>query len=91
MTHITPALALRVWLLLVAATLGSTWLAEHHGLAGQWTVAAVIGVAAFKVRLVMIHFMELGHAPWRWRLIFEAWCAVVALLIIGIYYTSLPA
>lgn len=89
MNHITPLQALRVWFILVAATLTSAWLAEHHGMAGQWTVAAVIGVAAFKVRLVMLHFMELKHAPWRWRAAFEAWTAVVALLIIGIYYASL--
>ncbi|MBS0368907.1 MAG: cytochrome C oxidase subunit IV family protein [Proteobacteria bacterium] len=89
MTHISPAQAVRVWFFLVAATLISAWLAEHHGLAGQWTATAVIGVAAFKVRLVMLNFMELKHAPWRWRAAFEAWTAVVALLIIGVYYTSL--
>jgi heme/copper-type cytochrome/quinol oxidase subunit 4 len=89
MNHTTPAQALCVWFLLVVATLGGTWLAEHHGLAGRWTVAVILLLAAFKVRLVMIHFMELGKAPWRWRATFQTWIVVVCSLIGGMYFVAL--
>ena len=45
-------------------------------------------IAAVKVRLVMIHFMDLGHAPWRWRLVFEAWTVVFVSIILAVYFGS---
>ena len=77
------------WLALVAATLGSWWLAEHHG-AGVWTVTLVMSVAAFKVRLVLLHFMELNHAPRAWRLAFGAWTVASAGLIVAGWWAAAP-
>jgi len=75
------------WPALVAATLGSWWLAEQHG-AGVWTVSLVMSVAAFKVRLVLLHFMELSLAPRAWRLAFGAWTLVSAGLIVALWWSS---
>lgn len=73
------------WVALVAATLGSWWLAEHHG-AGVWTVSLVMSVAAFKVRLVLLHFMELNSAPRAWRLAFGAWTLASVGLIVALWW-----
>ena len=61
-----------VWLSLLAATLCSWWLGEHHA-AGPWTVLPVMLIAAAKARAVALHFMELKAAPPMWRVSFEAW------------------
>lgn len=88
MTHTTPRQATLVWLFLIAATLCSGWLAEHHGLAGQWTAAAVMFVAAIKGRAVILHFMELKAAPLPWRIAFEAWMWLVCALIVAMWAFS---
>jgi hypothetical protein len=38
-------------------------------------------IAAFKVRLVLLHFMELAHAPLLPRAIFEARVVVVTAIL----------
>jgi Prokaryotic Cytochrome C oxidase subunit IV len=60
-----------VWLILILATCASTWCLSSD--------------AGIKVRLIMIHFMELGRAPWRWRLVFEVWVVGVVLAIQAVY------
>ena len=83
MTHLTPRLALLVWLFLVTATLGSAWLAEHHAFAGRLTAAFVMLVALFKGRAIMLYFMELRGAPLAWRMAFEVWGVAVTVVIVG--------
>ncbi|MBS0370488.1 MAG: cytochrome C oxidase subunit IV family protein [Proteobacteria bacterium] len=75
----------RIWLLLVCATLAGWALAENHG-AGRWTVLAVMLFALFKARLVFLHFMELKLAPRALRLIFEAWIAGSAGMIVAMQW-----
>lgn len=74
-----------VWATLMVATLGSYCLAEYLG-QPSIAVAAIILVAAFKVRLILRHFMELKAGPLTWRLFFDAWIGVCAALIIGLYF-----
>ena len=83
----SPRVADLAWLVLVGATLGSWALAEHHG-AGAWTVSLVMSVAAFKVRLVLLHFMELSLAPRAWCLAFGAWTLVSVGLIVALWWAS---
>lgn len=74
-----------VWLVLMVATAASTWwlAGEAHGVG--LASAAILVIAGVKVRLVLIHFMELGRAPWAWRLPLEAWpLLVVAGLLCGL-------
>ena len=50
------------WLFLVAATVVSWAVGAEHG-TGSWVAVLVLGIAAIKVRLVGLDFMELRHAP----------------------------
>jgi heme/copper-type cytochrome/quinol oxidase subunit 4 len=83
--HTSPRQAFLVWLFLVSATLGSGWLAEHHGFASRWTAAAVMLVAAIKGRAVIMHFMELKGAPRAWRVAFELWMWLCPGLIVAVW------
>jgi heme/copper-type cytochrome/quinol oxidase subunit 4 len=75
-----------VWALLVAATLLSFWLGTDHGLSSAEARTVIILVVAFvKVRFVGLYFMELRTAPVALRALFEGWCLVVCLGLIGFY------
>jgi hypothetical protein len=74
-----------VWLILVLATCASTWWLSSDGGAVVLASVAILAIAGIKVRLIMIHFMELGRAPRRWRLAFEVWIVVVVLAIQTVY------
>ena len=76
------------WLFLVGATLATFGLAESHGLRVQWAVSVVMLIALFKARMIALHYMELKHAPRRWRIAFELWVAIVPLWILGFWFAS---
>lgn len=79
--------ATAVWLLLMTATGLAWWLVEHHSVNPRIASTAVLLIAAFKVRLVFLHFMELRTAPLVWRLLFEAWVLLfVGIILIGYWY-----
>lgn len=88
MNHISPRHAFYVWLFLITATLTTGWLAEHEGIAGQWSVAAVMFVAALKGRAIILYFMELKGAPRAWRLAFEVWIVLCTVLIVALWAAS---
>jgi apolipoprotein N-acyltransferase len=81
-----------VWLLLMAITLLS-WLLQSHQPFAEATVPAAIPVsgvamlllAFFKVRLVMMYFMEVKHAPLQLRTVCEAWVAIGCTSLIWLY------
>lgn len=72
------------WLILVAATLASWALGADHG-TGSLVAVAVLGIAAVKVRLVGLDFMELRHAPIPLRVMFEVYCVALWALLSGLY------
>jgi heme/copper-type cytochrome/quinol oxidase subunit 4 len=78
--------ATAVWLVLVSATILSWWLIEHHSVPARVATTAVILIAALKVRLVFLHFMELRTAPLAWRALFEAWALLCAGIILAGYW-----
>ena len=84
--HITTM----VWLFLMAATIATTWWLSKDGFSPLVGTVAIFAIAAFKVRLVLLHFMELKSAPLPWRLIFEAWVLLATAAIIGIYLSTPP-
>ena len=78
------------WLVLVALTLlsfesawGAAWLANPR--AG---IAVIIGVALFKVRIVLMHFMDVGDAPWVLRAPVEVWIGALAAAMLGLWYAA---
>jgi len=78
-----------IWALLFFATCLS-WALGTHRVAGsrvslEWASIAVMLIAMIKIRFVLIHFMELKHAPWIWRAVFETWVAVVGIALITTY------
>jgi caa(3)-type oxidase subunit IV len=72
------------WLVLVAATLISFAMGAEHG-TGALIVVVVLAIAAAKVRLVGLDFMELRNAPLLLRLIFEAYCVLLWAVLSGLY------
>lgn len=77
----------RVWLLLVAATLASWWLAEDLA-SGRIAATAAILIAAFKINLVVAHFMELRWRPRPWRMAIAGWIALVTAIILAGYWVA---
>lgn len=77
------------WLLLVAATLASGWL-THDLPDGSWATGLVILIAAVKIRLVIVHFMEVTWQARAWRLALEIWVTLVTAVILGGYLLSPP-
>ncbi|WAC55593.1 cytochrome C oxidase subunit IV family protein [Gordonia sp. SL306] len=78
-----------VWLILVAITIGSWWLAPAHYTAGlQPSVVittAVLVITFIKSRLIIGYFMEVRTAP-RWlRMATDSWLAVLFIAVFAIY------
>jgi len=72
------------WLVLVAATLVSWAVGAEHG-TGSAVGVVVLGIAAIKVRLVGLDFMELRHAPLGLRALFECYCIGMWALLSALY------
>ncbi|CAN3130668.1 cytochrome C oxidase subunit IV family protein [Mycobacterium sp. smrl_JER01] len=72
------------WLFLVAATVLSWAVGAEHG-TGSLVAVLVLGIAAVKIRLVGLDFMELRHAPFPLRVAFEAYCVGLWALLSGLY------
>ena len=80
----------RVWLLLAALTAFAWWLgldgAGGDGREARPLAVALIALAFSKVRLVILHFMEIRHAPTPVRMVFEAWVIMVCATVIALYW-----
>jgi hypothetical protein len=72
------------WLVLIAATLLSYALGAEHGV-GSAVVVVLFGIAAIKVRLIGLDFMELRSAPMPLRVAFESYCLVLWGVLSGLY------
>ncbi|MET0899635.1 MAG: cytochrome C oxidase subunit IV family protein [Mycobacterium sp.] len=72
------------WLLLVVATLASWLVGAEHG-TGSMVAVVVLAIAAVKIRLVGLDFMELRHAPTPLRVAFETYCVALWSGLSGIY------
>ncbi len=77
-----------VWLFLMAATITTTWVLSKDGLAATAGTGCTLALAAWKVRLVVLDFMELRSAPWPLRLAFEAWSVAVPGMIFAFYLAT---
>ncbi|MCC2657898.1 MAG: Prokaryotic Cytochrome oxidase subunit [Panacagrimonas sp.] len=80
--------ASKVWLLLMAATFVTTWMLTKDAFPLRIATIAIVLIAAIKVRLVLLHFMELRHAPLPLRLVFEAWVIAVTGALIALYWLT---
>tara|TARA_B110000211_G_scaffold125371_2_gene144384 strand:- start:12602 stop:12886 length:285 start_codon:yes stop_codon:yes gene_type:complete len=78
-----------IWVLLAALTTVSWGLADgivvDTSSQFQWLTVTLLLLAFFKVRLVIMHFMEVATAPLPLRAIFEVWVLVVCIAINLLY------
>ncbi|MGQ0625465.1 MAG: cytochrome C oxidase subunit IV family protein [Sporichthyaceae bacterium] len=77
-----------VWILLMSATCISTWLLPANTFSAEVAVVAIFALAAFKVRYVLLDFMELRSAPVAARVFFEGWIALVTVVILGFWFAA---
>jgi len=69
----------------MAATITTTWILSKDTFAATVGTVCTLALAGWKVRLVVLDFMELRHAPWPLRIAFEAWSVGVPAMICGFY------
>ncbi|MDT2005525.1 hypothetical protein FXW78_13625 [Rhodococcus opacus] len=82
--QLLPTRVIVTWVILVlAAVVGPLLSAESHG--GTVAAVVVLGIAAVKVRLVGLDFMELRHAPWALRGVFELYCVALWVVLTGLF------
>ena len=80
----------RIWLVLMALTVVTTWGLSNHVFSPAVAVAGIFLIAALKVRFVMLDFMELRYAPPPVRAVFQGWIVVVITLILGFWFLTPP-
>jgi cytochrome c oxidase subunit IV len=76
------------WLFLVVASLATYTIVEGNGLTVTSAVALVVVIAAVKARMIVLHFMEMKHAPRAWRIALELWILIATSLILGFWLLS---
>lgn len=78
-----------VFVLLTGVTILSWWLGAGGGRQAfsphAGITAAVLLIAAIKVRMIAWEFMELRHAPAIVRRIADAWLALLVAVLLGLY------
>lgn len=77
--------AVLTWVFLVIASLATGWLIGGKSLSPTVAVSLILLIAVFKARMIVLHYMELKHAPLSWRLAFEGWVVIAASLILGLW------
>ena len=78
-----------VWVFICLLTALSTYLGEHKAplsfLGAGMLPVLVLAIAMVKIRLIIMHFMEIAHSPLALRLIFELWIIVVFVLLLVMF------
>ncbi len=77
-----------VWAVLSLATVVTWWLGEGGINVVEIGTVAVILIAAFKIRLVVLYFMELKDAPFPLRQLIEGWIIFFSGAILIGYWLS---
>lgn len=57
------------------------------GMSQDAIAVTLLAIAFFKVRLVIIHFMEIGHAVIPLRIALEAWVILTFAMILTLYFS----
>lgn len=74
-----------IWIVLMLISIFSWIVGINHGMLFEKAFlesAAILILAFFKVRLVIMHFMEVGHAPTTLKLSCEVWVFVSCIGLI---------
>lgn len=78
----------KVWLGLMVLTVLTTWVLSKDVVSPAAAVMGTFGIAAVKVRFVMLDFMESRGAPVAARVVFQGWIVVVTTLILGFWFLT---
>ena len=78
------------WLILIALTTVS-FSAIEGGVPALVAAPVVIGIAAYKARLIMVHFMEVNLAGRPWRTMYTTWIVVASTIILAGNYIAVLA
>lgn len=87
-TQMSTKTAAVVWLLLIIASLATTWVGDHNLIFAQWGAVIVMLVAAFKTRLILSYYMELRSAPLILRLSYDAWILLTTAITLYLWLTA---
>jgi hypothetical protein len=75
-----------VWFVLISATTATAVLGLEQADGGAATIGVLLLAIAFtKIRLVGIHFMELGNSPRPLRLLFEGYVLVTFTVLVVLF------
>jgi hypothetical protein len=74
-----------VWAALMLATCASTWLLSKNSVTPEVATVAVMLIAGVKVRLVIMHFMEVRRAPLALQFVCDGWLLALTVLIVTVY------
>lgn len=75
-----------IWLVLITATAATAVLGLEQAAGGATAIGiALLTIAFVKMRLVGIHFMELGNAPVALRAIFEGYVLVTFTVLVVLF------
>jgi hypothetical protein len=78
------------WMVLFVATAISWYLGQDSTQVTSLAAGiAILSLAFFKVRLILLYFMDLRFAPQPWRGIFELWVVAVWAAVIYLYVMGL--
>ena len=74
------------WILLTIGTLLSWWL--DASIDSAWVGTAILLIAFFKARLVLMHFMRVGDASAVIRWCCEGWVVLACSSVVAVYWLA---
>ena len=77
--------AILTWAFLVCASIATGLLIQARDVGPAVAVSLILLIAVLKAQMIVLHYMELKHAPLAWRMAFEGWVVLAASLILGIW------
>lgn len=84
-THVSSKGATIVWLILVVASVGTTWVGDHHAAFAKWSAVIIMVVAAFKSRVILTYYMDLKASPLSLRIAYDAWILATTVSILYLW------
>lgn len=75
------------WVALVALTIGALEVSLQLGDSAYFVVGLIL-FACIKIRIVILHFMEVSTAPLPLRLPLEAWSILIGVAILGLWFSA---
>lgn len=84
--HISPKSAFIVWIFLIVASLGTTWIGDHQDAFRTWGVLIVLLVSAIKARVVIRQYMEVRSSAWLLKFCYDLWLLITTLSLVYILF-----